>query len=177
MIFDIKKAKWHEESDGTWLSFLTDRKTALLTLEEIQGKEHTCEVKEKKKRRSIDANAYYWTLCGKLSAKLQTSPVEVYRQHILDIGNNYEILPIKDEAMDKFITAWTKNGIGWVINIIGPSKIKGYTNLMAYYGSSTYDSKQMARLIDLMVEDCKENKIDTITPSEIAELNAKWKER
>jgi len=173
---NITKARWHEDSDGTWISFLTDKRTALTMLEQLNDKEYELEIKEKKKRRSVDANAYYWTLVSKLSAKLQTSPVEVYRQHIQDIGNNYEILPIKDEAVDKFKTAWSKNGIGWVTNLIGPSKLKGYTNLMAYYGSSTYDSKQMTRLIDLVVEDCKENGIETMTPDEIAKLNQTWKE-
>lgn len=173
---NITKARWHEDSDGTWISFLTDRKTALMMLEQIQAKDHVLELKEVKKRRSMDSNAYYWTLAGKLASKLQTSPAEIYRQHILDIGNNYEILPIKDEAVDKFKTAWAKNGIGWVTNLLGPSKLKGYTNLMAYYGSSTYDSKQMARLVDLVVEDCKENGIETMTPGEIAKLNQMWKE-
>lgn len=173
---NITKARWHEDSDGTWISFLTDRKTALTMLEQIQAKEHCLELKEVKKRRSMDSNAYYWTLVSKLASKLQTSPVEIYRQHILDIGNNYEILPIKDEAVDKFKTAWSKNGIGWVTNLLGPSKLKGYTNIMAYYGSSTYDSKQMSRLVDLAVEDCKENGIDTLTPGEIAKLNQMWKE-
>lgn len=132
------------------------------------------DIKKTPKKRSLDSNSYYWVLCGKLAAKLQTSPVEVYRQHIFDIGNNYEILPIKDEAVDKFVTAWSKNGIGWVVFTIGPSKLKGYTNLMAYYGSSTYDSKQMARLIDLVVEDCKENGIETMTREEKERMLSRW---
>lgn len=134
------------------------------------------DIKKTPKKRSLDSNSYYWVLCGKLAAKLKSTPIDIYRQHILDIGDNYEVLPIKDEAVDKFAEAWTKNGAGWVISIIGPSKLNGYTNLMAYYGSSTYDSKQMTRLIDLVVEDCKENGIETMTPGEIAQLNQKWKE-
>ena len=43
-----------------------------------------------------------------------------------------------------------------------------------YYGSSCYYTKQMSRLIDLVVEDCKEQGIDTATPEEIALLKEEW---
>ncbi|MGB4293600.1 MAG: hypothetical protein WBJ37_12055 [Bacteroidales bacterium] len=139
-----------------------------------EGKDYTVKIEPYKEKRSNDANAYYWTLAGKLSAKLGISNVEIYRQHIKDIGDNYEILPIRNDAVDKFTQAWQKNGIGWLTSIIGKSKLKGYTNIMAYYGSSTYDSKQMARLIDLMVEDCKLQGIETLTPAEIERMKGAW---
>jgi hypothetical protein len=139
-----------------------------------EGKDFAVKIEPYKEKRSNDANAYYWTLAGKLSAKLGIPNVEIYRQHIKDIGDNYEILPIKNEAVDKFTQAWGKNGIGWLTNIIGKSKLEGYTNIMAYYGSSTYDSRQMSRLIDLMVEDCKEQGIETATPEELARLKTEW---
>ena len=42
--------------------------------------------------------------------------------------------------------------------------------LFLYYGSSTYDSKQMARLIDNIVQDCKAVGVETATPQELARL-------
>jgi hypothetical protein len=131
-------------------------------------------IKQHREKRSLDANAFYWTLAGKLSAAIKTPPVDIYRQHILDIGDNYEILPIKDTAVEKFTEAWSKNGIGWVVNPLGKSKLEGYTNIMAYYGSSTYNSRQMSRLIDLLVEDCKLQGIPTETPAEIERIKAAW---
>lgn len=68
-----------------------------------------------------------------------------------------------------------KNGIGWVCEEIGKSKIEGYTNVKAYYGSSTYNSKEMARLIDSIVEDCKLQGIPTDTPEQIAKYKEMWK--
>ena len=174
--FNFEKAKWHQDSEGTWISFKVDRNKALEILSELKDKVYTCTIKLFRKDRSLDSNSYYWVLCGKLSAKLRIPPEQIYRQHIKDIGDNYEILPLKDVAVEKFRMVWSEKGIGWLTDIIGPSKHEGYTNVMAYYGSSTYDSSQMSRLISLMVDDCNDNDIEVMTPAEIERLNSMWKE-
>lgn len=87
----------------------------------------------------------------------------------------YEVLPIKNEAVEKFRQAWNKNGLGWICEEIGKSKIEGYTNVKAHYGSSSYDSKEMSRLIDSIVEDCKMQGIPTDTPEQIARYKEAWK--
>ncbi len=132
------------------------------------------EAKKHRNRRSLDANAYCWTLLGKLSEKMNIKAVDIYKMEIKDIGV-YEVLPIKDAAIEKFIQAWQKNGIGWICEIIGKSKIEGYTNVKAYYGSSTYDTKEMSRLIDSIVYDCKMQGIETATPEELSRLKEAWK--
>ena len=43
-------------------------------------------------------------------------------------------------------------------------------NVVFSYGSSTYDTAQMSRLIDNIVQDCKAVGIETLTPSELAKL-------
>lgn len=45
-----------------------------------------------------------------------------------------------------------------------------------WYGSSTYDTEQMARLIDRVVEDCREAGIETMTPQQLAALKSQWGE-
>ncbi len=176
MEFNFDKAKWYEDSEGIWLSILIPKdcinkvKKFIAELDKL----HTCVIKRHRNKRSLDANGYYWKLCGELSAKLNIPPVEIYRQHIQNIGNNYEILPLKNEAVEKFCEAWQRNGMGWLTNTLGPSKLEGYINIMAYYGSSTYDSKQMSQLIDLLVTDCKEQGIETATPEEIERMKQQY---
>jgi hypothetical protein len=48
--------------------------------------------------------------------------------------------------------------------------------IRAYYGSSTYNTKQMSRLIDAIVEDCKEMDIETLTPRELDAMKSRWGE-
>ena len=174
--FKFKIAKWSQDMEGTWVSFLVDKKDALELTSELKDKQYVCEVKEDRPKRSLDSNAYYWSLLGKLSAKLQIPPVDIYRQHIKDVGDNHEVLPLKDIAVEKFKANWEGNGIGWIVDILGPSKHEGYTNVIAYYGSRTYRSDQMSRLINLLVEDCKENGVETMSDEEIARINSMWKE-
>lgn len=137
-------------------------------LEEEQNYEFSIE--KVKKHRSNDANRYFWELVGQLSAKVNIPPEEIYRTFIKDVGGNYEVVPIKEEAVDTWLKNWRAKGIGWQSEIIGDSKLRGYKNVICYYGSSTYDTKQMARLIDLCVTECKTQGIETMTPSELALL-------
>ena len=182
MKFNFTKAEWLIDSKGIWLTLqvpenLKEQIQEFILAIKENPKEHVAEIKPYRKKRSLDANGYYWKLCGELSAKLNIPPVEIYRQHIQNIGNNYEILPLKNEAVEKFCEAWQRNGMGWLTNTLGPSKLEGYTNIMSYYGSSTYDSKQMSQLIDLLVTDCKEQGIETATPEEIERMKQQYERR
>ena len=128
------------------------------------------EIKEHRKKRSNDANAYCWKLIGEIAEVVHISPVEVYRQAIQNIGGNYEVIPVKEEAAEKFQQVWQSQGLGWPCVDMGASKIAGYRNLCAYYGSSTYDTRQMSRLIDNLVQDCKALGIETMTPEKLSLL-------
>lgn len=136
----------------------------------MKPKKYAVEIKEYRQRRSLDANAYLWTLLGKLSAALHIPPEEIYREAIRDVGGNYEVTPIRDDALEKWKSIWQGNGLGWVCEEIGPSKLPGYTNVRNFFGSSTYDTAQMSRLIEIVVRECKAQGIETMTPEELASL-------
>ena len=133
------------------------------------------EVKEHRKKRSLDANAYAWVLINKIADALRITPIEIYRQAIQYISGNSEIIPIKQEAVEQFKQAWSHNGIGWITRDMGKSKIPGYMNLMVYYGSSVYDTKQMSELIDHLVQDCRALDIEIKSDEEIKSLMEAWK--
>ncbi len=128
------------------------------------------EIKEHRNKRSLDANAYAWVLINKVADALRLTPKEVYQQAILDIAGNHEIIPIKTDAADKFKEVWETQGLGWPCIDIGRSKIDGYRNMKAYYGSSTYDTRQMSLLIDHLIEDCRALDIETLPPDKLALL-------
>ena len=133
----------------------------------------TIEIKQYKERRSLDANAYFWVLCDRLATALRKSKTEIYREYIKDIGGVSETVCVKNAAVERLCEGWSKNGIGWQTETF-TSKIEGCTNVVLYYGSSVYDSAQMAKLLDLIIQDCKELGIPTETPSEIARLKSMW---
>jgi hypothetical protein len=156
---------------------LEDKEEAAKCFDELRNEEKlSIKISKYRKKRSLDSNSYFWLLCGKLAAKLKQNKEDIYRQLIKNIGNNFEVIPLKNCAVNKFIEAWNKNGIGWVCDVLGESKIEGYTNVCAYYGSSTYDSKQMSDLIDSVIFECKEQGIQTATPDELSKMLSLWKE-
>lgn len=124
-------------------------------------------------KRSLDANAYCWVLLDKLSEHLNIPKEELYRENIRKIGGVSTTVCVRDKAVEDLCKGWSLNGIGWQSDTF-PSKIEGCTNVTLYYGSSTYDTAQMSRLIDNIIQDCNAVGIDTKTPNEIANMLSLW---
>ena len=131
------------------------------------------EAKKYRRKRSLDANAYYWVLVDKLAPFVNLSKEEIYKHHIKNIGGNNDMVCVQDKGVETLCKGWQRNGVGWVTETM-PSKLDGCTNVVLYYGSSTYDTAQMSRLIDLCVQDCKAVGIETMTPDELAALVERW---
>ncbi len=164
--------RWTMDAVGDWLCIQTNK--ARTVLDEIaDGKLYDVTIKEHRERRSLDANAYAWVLLDKLAEKLQIAKTELYRGYIREIGGNSETVCVLKDAADKLCSGWAHNGIGWLTDTL-PSKIDGCVNVVLYYGSSTYDTIQMSRLIALIVQDCKTQGIETMTPQQLAALMEGW---
>lgn len=169
------KAKWLQDSEGVWL-LLKVKFPALAKklIFEIKDKAYVAEIKEYREKRSLDSNSYFWLLAGKLASKVHIPVSTIYRQYIKDIGDNFDIVPIRNDAKSKWIKNWESHGIGWVCEELGESKLSDYTNVICYCGSSNYDSAQMSRLIELVVNDCKDQDIDVATPEELARMKEEY---
>lgn len=170
----------------TYIGFLTGKPT--LTLEVNEKSEFTAlvdeladkeklsiEIKPYREKRSLDANAYFWVLCDKLAEKLRKGKTEIYRELIREIGGVSETVCVINSAVERFRANWQAKGLGWQTEAT-ESKIEGCTNVTVYFGSSTFDKAQMARLLDLTIAECQEQGIPTETPDQIAEMKARWGE-
>ena len=171
----FERAKVILDGEDAFLCLCIPYQAAKKFVGEMKRVKYSVEIKQYRNRRSLDANAYAWQLLGKLAAALSTqdvtySPEHVYRELIRDVGDNYEIMPVRDDALERWVQIWTSRGLGWVCEVMGPSKIKGYTNTRCFYGSSVYDTAQMSRLISIIVEECKAVGVETMTPEELGKL-------
>ena len=131
---------------------------------------HDCEVdvtiKKYRRRRGLDANAYAWVLIGLIAEKMSIDRAKVYRDAIRAIGGTSTIICVPDKAVDMLRESWEARGMGWQTETLS-SKLKGCTNVVLYYGSSVYDTKQMSLLIDHLVQDAKAIGIETLTPHDL----------
>lgn len=141
-------------------------------IEEVQDKDIDIEVKVHREKRSLDANAYMWVLADKIADAVNSTKAEVYRKAIREVGVFYDMAVLESDV-PKAIAVWESNGIGWFADEFD-SKLQGCKRIRFYHGSSMYDTKQMSRLIDYIVEEAKEVGIDTKTPDEIERMKNLW---
>lgn len=154
---------------------LQERRSALDMVENLKDAEKlSIKIGEFKKKRSLDANAYAWVLISKIAEKTNVAKNEVYRSVIKEIGGNSDTVCIQDHAVNQLCAVWQSNGIGWCTDTF-PSKLEGCTNVILYYGSSTYDSSQMNRLINILTQECEQLNIETKSPAELASLLDSWR--
>lgn len=131
------------------------------------------EVKKHRERRSKNANDYLWVLCEKIAKEQGIGSVEVYRHEIESVGV-YEDMAVKEERIPRWCEVWQSKGLGWFCKVVDNS-FTGYKRVRCFYGSSTYDSAEMSRLINNTVEDAKALGIETATPAELARLIEEWR--
>ncbi len=152
-------------------------KNSLNELQELKtaienGKQLSVEIKPYRHKRSLEANSYCWVLCQKIAEVIHSTKEQVYKSAINDVGQ-FEMLAVQEEAAEQFISVWNSRGLGWYAEEMD-SKIKGCKKIIAYYGSSCYDTHAMSVLIDYIVSSAKELGIETMTPEELSGMKAEW---
>lgn len=120
-------------------------------------------------KRSKDANAYMWVLLSKLAAVHHTTKDELYLQ-MLDQYGVFTHIIAKPHIVEKVQEEWRTCRVLGEVNVNGQEGIQ----IQCYFGSSTYDTKEMARLIDGIVTECKEMEIETLPPAEIERMKREW---
>jgi hypothetical protein len=131
------------------------------------------EVKKYRPKRSLDANAYFHVISGKISETLPISKAKSKNILICKYGQP-QLLPdgspmvYKTNAPQEFM--WEQEAIHCI-----PVKFEDKaTFYKVYRGSHTYDTKEMSLLIDGTVADAKELGIETATPDEIRKMKERW---
>lgn len=159
---------WGADMAGEYLVIRSPRAKEIIRLLD-KGKKYVIEIKQARKKRSLDANAYMWVLVDKIAEALRMPKSEIYRRAVRDLGGNAEVVCVKREAADTFCRHWEAHGLGWLAEQF-PSRFSDCVDVELICGSSVYDSETMARLIDSLIEDARALDIETMTPQELARL-------
>lgn len=157
------------------VTFYTKQKP--LDLEKLQS-ENNIDVEAKKHReaRSLNANSYCWVLCDKIAKELckdgtVVTKEKIYQDSILQIGT-FEPMIVQEKAFENFKRIWEKQGLGFLIQEV--SRKDKCVKVHCYYGSSTYDTKEMSLLIDLLVGLATSLEIEIKPQAEIDSLLKEW---
>ncbi len=129
------------------------------------------EMKKYRAKRSLDANAYFHVLVGKIADTLTISKAKnmlICRYGQPQLLPDGSIMIYKTNAPEEFM--WEQEAVH-AIPVRYEDKATFYK---IYRGSHTYDTKEMSLLIDGTVADAKELGIETMTPAELARMKERW---
>lgn len=135
----------------------------------LNGKVLQVQINVKRKKRSLDANAYLWVLLGELARVLHTDKDELYLQ-MLERYGVYTHIVVKPQAVEKVKAEWK------AVRELGPVTINGQTGiqLQCYFGSHTYDSKEFSRLLDGVIDECRALGLETRSDAELDRMLEEW---
>ena len=123
-----------------------------------------------RKKRSLDANAYFWVLVGKIADKLRASKDEIYFEMLKKYGQSITVTVRAgldlSRAGFKYYELF-KDGI---------SAGKPFEAYRVFIGSSQYDTREMSVLIDGVVQEAKDLGIETLTPLVLAEILGRYEQ-
>ena len=121
------------------------------------------EIKEKKSKRSLTANAYYWSLLNQLASVMRMDNQECHFLMLIRYGQ-YEVVSIRSDV--------NIHGYFKYYEVIGNGFVNGkeFTHYKIYKGSSQMDSKEFSVLLDGLISECEEVGIPTLTKTEVERL-------
>ena len=136
----------------------------------LKDKDVTVEIKNASNRRTNNQNAFAWKLIDEIAAASHTKISDVYRNAIREIGGVSTMVGMKDDAIPVFRESWEKGHLGRQIEIIPGSTKPGWSNVKIFFGSSEFDTEQMSRMIDNLIQDAEALGIPTITEKELERM-------
>lgn len=153
-------------------------------LERLKGKKLTVELKEYRKKRSLDANSYYWVLVTKVADAIGQSMSWVHNDMLRKYGQIetiegqaiYLVIP-ETEAAEKAAYEAETYHIKPTSQVKTGKDGKLYRTYMMLKGSHDYDTKEMSALINGLISEAKELGIETLTPAELERMMQAYEER
>lgn len=151
------------------ITFTTRDKIGVLKLKtQSPEKVLDLQIKEHREKRSLDANAYFHVLLSKIAEKTNVGLEDVKKRIVEDYGTVAFVARIPADADLETIYKYSK--------LIGESKGTKTPCNDWYIFKPTHElnTKEMARLIDGVIQEAKQLDIETKTPKELAEMMSLW---
>lgn len=159
---------------GKWELTFEIEENLTHAIEDIQEKELSICAKAYRKRRSLDANAYYWQLIAKLAEALNLSKTRIHNLMLARYGQLeeydgklvYVVLPDTPEGEEKALEADT-------YHLKPTSEVQAgkdgtlFRTYKMLRGSSSYNSKEMSMLINGLIDECNQMGIETFPPEKV----------
>lgn len=154
------------DSGKTLLMLETDERP---DLEDLKDKDLRCELKVWRNRRSKDANAMLWACLQDIAAALGSDKWTVYLQMLKRYGKfTYVLMP--EKAVEQFKAGWRECEEVGEVDVNGRKSIQ----LLCYFGSSTYDTKQFSTLLNGVISEMREMGLQIPERADVRRALEEW---
>lgn len=125
--------------------------------------EQLYEIKERKRKRTLTQNAYYWAMINQLGKALKIPTSEVHFRMLKEHAP-FEVVSVRSDI--------DVSGYFRYYETLGTGCANGqeFTHYRIYKGSSRMDSSEFSRIIDGAREECEAQCISVLTREEISRL-------
>lgn len=134
-----------------------------------QDRDRTFEIKEHKEKRSVNANRLLWECLGELATALKTDKWAVYLLMLKRYGK-YTYICVKPNVVEAVKKQWRECEEIGEVNINGQKAVQ----MLCYFGSSTYNTKEFATLLDGVISEMKEAGIPTPIDRDFERAVEQW---
>lgn len=168
------KAVWHgipyhDVATDKWLvTFEIEQQPT--DYDKLKDKHLSLTVKQWREGRSLNANALLWNCLGEIAEALRTDKWNVYLMMLKRYGK-YTYICVKPNVVESVKSQWRECEEIGEININGEKAVQ----LLCYFGSSTYDSKEFSVLLDGVISEMKEIGLKTPSEREFDMVIESWK--
>ena len=135
---------------------------ALCDLLDIKANKH-------RQKRSLDANALLWLCLGRIATALQADKWSIYLQMLKRYGK-FTYICVKPNVAEAVKMQWRES------EVIGEISINGQTavQMLCYFGSSTYNTKEFSVLLEGVISEMQEMRLETPTSEDMRRALEQW---
>ena len=121
------------------------------------------EIKEYKAKRGLQANKYYWLLINELANVMRMSKEDMHLQ-MLEKYSQHDIISVEAKIdVSNYIKYYQEFGESFLDG-------KLFKHYKVFKPSSEMDSKEFSILLDGLIQECKQQDIETLEDREIEEM-------
>ena len=155
---------------GNWEITFSVEENITGYIDKIKDKLLRITVKQYREKRSLDSNAYAWVLMQKIAEAVHSDKWSVYLDMLEKYSRAFTHVIVRPDVVPRFEAEWR------TVRNLGEISVNGQTGIQMqlYFGSSTFDTKEMSVFIDGLIEECRQLEIETLPPNEIERMKREW---
>lgn len=159
---------------GKWQAIFTvNEPNAVNGLDKLKNTLLTVKAAKFRKKRSLDANAMMWACLKEIADAINADKWDIYLRMLKRYGK-FTYIVVKENAVEAMKKQWRE------CEVVGDYEVNGQkaVQMLCYFGSSTYDTKEFSKLLNGIVSEMQEMGIQPPPSKEMQRALENWeKER